>query len=112
MILKKVIEKLDLYLLTSTEVKNARVTGGYTCDLLSDVMANSRHGNIWITMQTHQNILAVAKIKDLAAIVVVNGRRPDENTIQKAEEEKVAILGTKMSAFGISGRLHRLLEKP
>jgi hypothetical protein len=112
MTLKEVVERLGLCVLTSNAAGDAKVTGGYTCDLLSDVMANGRPGNIWITMQTHQNILAVAKIKDLAGIVVVNGRRPDEKTAQKADEEKVTILGTEESAFRISGRLHHLLEEP
>ena len=88
------------------------VTGGYTCDLLSDVMGNSKMGNIWITMQTHGNVLAVAKLKDLAGIVFVNGRRSDEETIRKADEEHVTVLGTDESAFSISGQLYQLLEKP
>ena len=87
------------------------MTGGYAGDLLSDVMANGRPGNIWVTMQTHQNILAVAKIKDLAAIVVVNGRQLDEETVHKAGEENVIVLGTNESAFRLSGRLYLLLEE-
>ena len=112
MTLRDIIERLGLCALTSKVVGDVEVTGGHTSDLLSDVMANGRPGNIWITMQTHQNVLAVAKIKDLAGIVVVNGRRPDEETVQKADEENVTVLGTNESAFRISGRLYRLLEEP
>jgi len=112
MTLTEVVEKLGLHVLTSKGVGDAKVTGGYTCDLLSDVMANSKMGNLWITMQMHQNVLAVTKLKDLAGIVIVNGRRPDGETIRKADEEYVTILGTDESAFGISGRLYQLLEKP
>jgi len=111
MTLSHVIEKLGLQILTSSESGDTEVTGGYTCDLLSHVMANGRPGNLWITMQTHQNVLAVARLKDLAGIVVVSGRQPDDETIRKADEEKVTVLGTDESAFQISGRLHRLLEK-
>jgi hypothetical protein len=111
MSLNDVIEKLGLRVLTSKVSGDTEVTGGYTCDLLSDVMANGQPGNLWITMQTHQNVLAVVRIKDLAGIVVVNGRQPGEETIQKADQENVTVLGTGESAFQVSGRLYRLLEE-
>lgn len=112
MTLTEVVERLGLRVLTSKGIGDAKVTGGYTCDLLSDVMANSKTGNLWITMQTHQNVLAVVKLKDLAGIIFVNGRRPDEETTRKADEEYVTVLGTDESAFSISGQLYQLLEKP
>jgi predicted transcriptional regulator len=112
MTLKEVIEKLGLHVLTSKGVGEAKVTGGYTCDLLSDVMANSKTGNLWITMQTHQNVLAVTKLKDLAGIIFVNGRQPDEEAIQKANEEHITVLSTDESAFSISGQLYQLLQEP
>ena len=112
MTLTEVVERLGLHVLTSKEVGDAKVTGGYTCDLLSNVMANSKAGNLWITMQTHQNVLAVTKLKDLAGIIFVNGRRPDEEAIQKANEEYVTVLSTDESAFSISGQLYQLLKEP
>jgi len=112
MTLAEVVERLELRVLTSKGVGDTKVTGGYTCDLLSDVMANSKTGNLWITMQTHQNVLAVARLKDLAGIVIANGRRPDEETTRKANEEYVTVLATDESAFNISGQLYQLLEKP
>ena len=63
------------------------ITGGYTSDLLSDVMGHADEGQIWITLQTHRNIMAVASLKDLAAIVVVKGFVPDEGTIQQSNDE-------------------------
>jgi len=111
MTLKEVVEKLGLSALTQELANDTEISGAYTCDLLSDVMANGKPGNLWITMQTHQNILAVVRLKDLAGIIVVNGRQPDGDTIEKAADEKVSILGTGESAFSISGRLYRLLEE-
>ena len=110
MTLTEVVEKLGLRVLTSKGVGDATVTGGYTCDLLSNVMGNSKTGNIWITMQTHQNILAVAKLKELVGIVLVNDRQPDKEVIRKANEEHVAVLSTDESAFSISGQLYQLLK--
>ena len=80
----------DLVDALGLEVKSARgslgneVTGGYSSDLLSDVIANGREGNVWITLQIHLNIVAVASMKDLAGIILVNGREPDEDTVQRA----------------------------
>jgi autotransporter adhesin len=112
MTLLEIVESLGLLVLTSKKVGDKQITGGYTSDLLSDVMAHGRVGDLWITLQTHKNVLAVVKIKDLAGIVIVNDRRPDDETIQKADEEGVVVLGTQESAFSITGQLYQLLKKP
>ena len=60
-------------------------------------------------MQIHQNIIGVASLNDLAGIILVNGREPEEGTIQKAETENIPILGTDSTAFEIAGKLSRLI---
>lgn len=107
---KEIIEKLELSTLTGQENLDAEVTGGYTSDLLSDVIANSKEGNLWITLQIHQNIVAVAKLKDLAGIIIVNNRKPDEDTLKKAKEENVPILGSGDMSFTVSGKLYELIS--
>jgi hypothetical protein len=89
---------------------DVEVTGGYTSDLLSDVIANSKEGNLWITLQTHQNTIAVTKLKDLAGIIIVNNREPDEETLAKAKEENVPLLCSGEMAFEISGKLYGLMS--
>ncbi|MFP4082304.1 MAG: serine kinase [Candidatus Aminicenantes bacterium] len=108
--LKEIIEKLKLDVLTPQQELEAKVSGGYTSDLLSDVIANSKEGNLWITLQTHQNIIAVAKLRDLAGIIIVNNRKPDEDTLKKAQEEKVPLFTTGETSFKISGKLYHLLS--
>jgi hypothetical protein len=108
--IKDISEKLQLKALTSQDKLDGEVKGGYTSDLLSDVIANSKEGDLWITLQTHQNIIAVAKLKDLAGIVIVNNREPDDETLQKAKLENVPLLCTPEMAFEISGKLYALLE--
>lgn len=108
MTLKKIAENLGLTAMTAQDMLETEVTNGYTSDLLSDVMANTKRGNLWITLQIHQNIVAVAKLKELSGIIIVNNRRPEEDTVKKAEEEKVALLTTSDSAFVISGKLYKL----
>ena len=84
--IKEITEKLQLKALAGQENLDVDVTGGYTSDLLSDVIANSGEGNLWITLQIHQNTIAVARLKDLAGIIIVNNREPDEDTLKKANE--------------------------
>ncbi len=82
--------------------------GGYAADLLSDVMGNAQEGDVWVTLQKHVNIVAVAQLKGLAAIVLVNGRQAEPDTVARAAEQGVAIITTPLSAFDAAGRLYEL----
>ena len=84
------------------------VTTGYCGDLLSDVMAHGKKGGVWLTIQSHQNIVAVAALRELAAIVLVNGRAPDEETKAKAEAEGIPILLSPLSSYALAGKLYGL----
>ena len=86
------------------------IKGGYASDLLSDVMGNARDGQVWITLQTHKNIMAVASLKDLAGIILVKGAKPDMDTIIKSDEEDIPVLGTDEEAFIIAGKLYDFLN--
>ncbi len=104
--LKEVVEKFDLKLVAGN--LDREVSAGYSSDLLSDVIANARKDNIWITLQIHINIVAVASLQDLAAIILVNGRQPEEATIKKAEKENIPLLLTDLSTFEIVGKLYEM----
>ena len=82
------------------------VKGGYCGDLLSDVMANATEGQVWLTIQSHKNIVAVAVLRELAAIILVNGRLPDEDTKAKAKEEGLPILLSSSTAYQLAGQIH------
>lgn len=87
------------------------VTGGYTSDLLSDVMAHATAGDVLITIQSHKNTVAVATLASLPAILVCNSRPVPEDMVEAAAEEGVAILRTAESQFVVSGRLYALLGR-
>ncbi len=106
--ISEIVKKFELTVKTASNKLNNEITGGYASDLLSDVIANSNQGNIWVTLQTHQNIVAVAVLKELSAIIINNGRKPDKETLIKAEEENIPILITELSTFEIVGRLYKL----
>jgi predicted membrane-bound dolichyl-phosphate-mannose-protein mannosyltransferase len=106
--LQEIVENLGMRVETVQEGVDREVTGGYVSDLLSDVMANSKPGDIWITLQVHPNTIAVATLKDLAGIIIVQGRKPDEETIEKAQSENIPLLVSDLQAFEIVGRLYQM----
>jgi serine kinase of HPr protein (carbohydrate metabolism regulator) len=106
MSIKDIIKKLGLKVITGKEYLEREVTGGYTGDLLSDALANSKKGNIWITMQIHQNIVAVASSKELSGIIIVNGRKPEVETIKKAKEEAIPLMVSNLLSYEVTGKLY------
>ena len=102
----EIIKELNLTVLSGGDFLDRDISGGYVSDMLSDVLANSKKGNIWITLQTHLNVISVASIKELSGIIIVNGRKPEEDSLKKAEDEKVIIMSTDAGAFQIVGKLY------
>ncbi len=106
--LQEIVTACNLQLLTGEKIPEGDVTGGYVSDLLSDVMAHCKKGNVWITLQAHPNIVAVAVLKEMSGIIIVNDRKPDKETITKAQAENVSIMSTELSAFDIAGQLYTM----
>ena len=102
------VKELNLTVFCGEENLDTVIKGGYTSDLLSDVMGHMEEGMLWITMQTH--IVAVSTLKDAAAVLIVNGASPDEETLQKGKDEDIPLLGTSLSAFVVSGKVYQLLQ--
>ncbi|MFH0844499.1 MAG: DRTGG domain-containing protein [Pseudomonadota bacterium] len=105
MTLDDIVKKLDLKVRTGASELNREVTRGYVSDLMSDVIAHGREGDLWITLQTHQNVVAVAVMKSLSGIILVNDREPQADTIQKAEAEFMPIMISGLPTFELVGRL-------
>lgn len=106
--ISEIVKGLSLEVKSANENLEKEVTGGYVSDLLSDVIANCKEGNIWITLQTHQNIIAVAVLRELSGIILVNGKSPDADTIKKANEEGIPLMASSLPAFEIVGRLYNI----
>ena len=107
---KEIVEKLNLKVYSGSEGPDREVESAYLSDLLSDVMGNAATGNIWITLQTHKNIMAIASLKELAAIILVKGLNPEEGTIEKSNEEGIPVLGTDEETYPVAGKLYELLN--
>jgi predicted transcriptional regulator len=106
-----IIQPLDLKVISGQNGLSNEITGGYVSDLLSDVIGNAKEGEVWITLQTHQNIIAIASLKDLAAIIIVKGADPEADTIEKSNIENIPVLLAEMDTFTVAGRLFELLKK-
>ncbi|MDD3472178.1 MAG: DRTGG domain-containing protein [Syntrophaceae bacterium] len=106
--LNEIVELLNLEVKTCQSGLDREVKGGYASDLLSDVIANAKEGDIWITLQIHQNIVAVAFLNNLAGIIIVGGRNPDAETLSKAEEQGVVVLASEMSTYDLVGQLYSM----
>lgn len=102
------VERFGLEIAAGDNGLERQIKDGYCGDLLSEVMANAPEGCVWLTIQDHQNIVAVAVLREMAAIVITGGHAPDEATQQKANQEKIPILLWPHSAFQLAGRLYAL----
>lgn len=108
MTLSELVRQLDLTALTSLPETDLEITRGYASDLLSDVLGKAVEGSIWVTIQSHPNVIAVASLLNLAAVVIVGGIMPETTTLERAREASVAVLATHLPAFEVIGRLYQL----
>lgn len=104
MTVQEIIERLNLEVVTAADL-NRLITGGYASDLLSCVMAGAKAGNVWVTLQAHPNVVAVASLLDLAAVVITEGIAPDAETAAKAEQNGITLLKTPKPTFATVGEL-------
>lgn len=107
---KDIVEKLNLEVYSGGNGLEKEINGGYTSDLLSDVMGHADSGNAWITLQTHKNVIAIASLKEISAVIIVKGFKPEEDTIVQSNEEGIPILGTNKETFEITGQLYNLIK--
>ena len=100
---KELVDKLGLKVLAGGNGLDREIDGCYISDLLSDVMGNAQEGNIWITLQTHKNVMAVASLKEMSCIILVKNLG--------ANEEEMPLLQTSLPTFEIAGLVYNLLNK-
>ncbi len=107
---RELVDKLGLKVLSGENGLDREIDGCYVSDLLSDVMGNADSGNIWITLQTHKNVMAVASLKEMACIILVKNLAANEDTLNQSNEEEIPILQTSMSTYEVTGRVYELLK--
>ncbi len=105
---REVVNALGLTVAAGRAGLDTPVTGGYVADPVELRDGRRRKRNIWITLQGHLNVVAVASLNDLAAVIVAEAKPVAAEALAKAEEEGVAILTTSMAGYEIAGRLWEL----
>ncbi len=106
--LDEVVRELDLDVVAGLAGLDAEVSGVYVGDLLSRVMAGARAGSLWVTVQAHPNVVAVAVLGELAGVIVAEGVAPDQAVVQKSEDEGLPLMTTRRTAYATCARLARL----
>ena len=103
--LKEIIETLNLETVSSVSTEGRSVVGGYAADLLSCAMKGAKKDYVWVTLQSHLNVVAVASLSNLAGVIITEGNRPDPETVARAEKEGVVLLVTPKTTFTVVGEL-------
>ena len=107
MIVQELVEALELRVISPGDTQR-EVRGGYASDLLSCVMARAKDGTVWLTLQAHPNVVAVASLLDLAAVILTEGVEPDLETVERARESSITLLGSPETTFTVAGRMSGL----
>lgn len=105
-----IVNNLGLTVFSGHEGLGNEISGGYTSDLLSDVMGHAAAGSVWVTVQTHRNVMAIASLRDIAAVIITCGEAPDGGSIAQSNEDGVPLLGTGLSTYELTGKLYRLIS--
>ena len=108
MIVGKFVEELSLKTLTGQDHLQRNVSAVYCSDVLSRVMAKGIKDCLWITVQNHMNVIAIAVLHEMSCIVIPEDIAVDERVLVKAEEEQVIVLTSPLSAYTIAGKLYAL----
>ncbi len=96
-----VAERLAAKVVAGEERLDRLVTGGYVGDLLSCVMAGASAGDVWVTVQGHPNVVAVATLVGISAILVAEGARVDPGTVERANQEGIPILCSPRRSYAL-----------
>ena len=103
---KELIENVGLKPLSTFE--HRPIDGVFISDMLSDVMAGAQSGNLWLTVQTHKNIVPAANLVDVSAVVITSGKKVPQETVELANQHNIAILSTELATFELVGKLYSL----
>ncbi len=108
MTVEEITSKLALRVVTGETALQREVTGGYAADLLSCVMAGASAGDVWVTLQAHPNVIAVADLLDLACVVITEDTQIDEETLERAQEKQIPVLASSETTFAVVAELAEL----
>ena len=86
---------------------DAEITCGYSCDLLSWVLAHGKQGMAWATVQTHVNVIAVSVLMEMACVILTENVEIEEASLKKAVDEGIPVLATDKTAYEVCGLMSK-----
>lgn len=107
--LQTILDHLDLTLLTKEmNFSHISINSCYMSDLLSCVMTGAKPQSVWVTLIANINIVAVATLLEISAIIITENAQPNQETIDRANMEGIVLLSTSASSYTVSGQLWEL----
>ncbi len=101
---QEIVDRLELK--GATKVFDKEITGVYMSDMVSDIIANAKAGNLLVTIQIHANVIAAANLVDLAAIIVTQGKLPMDDVVKMSEKAQISILTTPLNRWQVGTKLY------
>lgn len=107
MTVKELVEELNLEVVAGPDL-NKEIDGAYIGDLLSNVMARAESKNLWLTVQGHQNVVAVALLVEIPAVILVEDFDYQKSAIKRACKKNVNLLKTRQKSYDLAANLYEL----
>ncbi len=102
--LQELANRLELKPLT--RVFDRDVTGVYISDMVSDVIANAKAGDLLVTAQSHANVIAAANLVDTSAVVITQDKALPDDVVKMAEKAEIGVFGTALTRWQMATRLY------
>jgi len=82
----------------------------YISDLLSRVLGGCQSGDVWITVQSSLNMVAVAVMTDASCVILPEGLTAPDNVLEKANEEGLTIYTSEETAYSLAVKIAKLTQ--
>lgn len=107
--LTRIVSELSLERVNQKPIDEAMdIEAGYVCDLLSQVLGSAASNSVWITVQSHMNLIGVAVMTGIRAIIVSEGHAIPEEVVRKADEESIGLYSSPENGFRLAGQLYQM----
>jgi predicted transcriptional regulator len=104
--LSEIARKLELKAVGQPDLESKDISGVYVSDMVSDIIANAKAGNLLVTIQIHNNVIAAANLVDISAILVTQGKQPADDVVKMAEKADIPILSTGLNGWQVMTKLY------
>ena len=101
---KELTEAIGLSVLSMPE-PDAEISGAYAGDLLSWVMGRATEGNVWVTIMTNINMVAVASLAGISLVILCDNSEIDDEVVKTASEKSINIVRTALPMYEMCVKL-------